>query len=315
MLNLNQLRIFYSVAKNLSFTLAAKDLFITQPAVTAQVKSFEDYCGLKLFRRRGRAVSLTVEGKVLYDHAKKIFEYEKDIEGVIGDFRELKRGILRLGTTKVYARYFMPSLVTRFHSAYPHIRIHLDEGSSSDMIHSLLDFRNEVAIIAKAEDHLRISFTPFSREEVVLLLSHSHRLARKKSLVFAELAEEPIIMKEVGSGTRKLVDELFAGYHCTPNILMETSNTEFIKELVQRGEGISFLVKEVATTELQEKKLATVPIKEHRIFLDVNVAYLRNEHLSPPAQAFLNILGKLTTAEASLQGIASLVLQDPGSPP
>ena len=97
MLNFNQIRVFYHVAKNLSFTMAAKELFITQPAVTAQIKAFEDYSNLKLYKRRGRNIYLTEAGKTLYHYVRRIFEYEIEIENVIADLNELKRGVLRLG--------------------------------------------------------------------------------------------------------------------------------------------------------------------------------------------------------------------------
>ncbi|OPX41591.1 MAG: LysR family transcriptional regulator, partial [Desulfobacteraceae bacterium 4484_190.3] len=238
MINLNQLRDFYQVAKNLNFSVAANKLYVSQPAVSAQIKLFEDYCNLKLLKKKGRKIYLTDEGEVLYNYAQKIFEYEREIENAIEDMRKLKRGILRLGTTKTYARYFMPFLLSSFHEAYPHIKINLDEGSSLDMIHSLLDFRNELAIIAKIEE------------------------------------------KEKGSGTRKLVTELFAKKSLAPNILMETSNTEFIKQLVMRGDGISLLVKAAVTAELSEKKLATVSMKGQKIFLNVSIAYHKDQHLS-----------------------------------
>ena len=243
----------------------------------------------------------------LYEYARKLFDHEKEIEDAIEDMRELKRGILRLGTTKAYARYFMPFLITSFHEAYPHVKIHLDEGSSLDMIHSLLDLKIEVAVIAKAEDTPDVSFVPFSHEELVLIVARGHRLTREESISLEDLADEPLIMKEKGSGTRKLVNELFAQKNCTPNVLMETSNTEFIKQLVQRGDGVSFVVREVVAAELQEKKLDTVPIKGRQIFLDVSIAYLKDQHLSPPGQAFLDILLKIASKERPDQGIRSIM--------
>ena len=158
MINFNQLRVFHQAAKNVNFTAAAKKLYITQPAVTSHIKLFEDFCGLKLFQKRGRKIYLTDEGKALYDYARKIFEYEKEIEALIDDMKELKRGKLRLGTSKTYARYFMPFLVTSFHDSYPHIKIHLDEGSSLEIINSLLDFRIELAVIVRVEDNSDICF-------------------------------------------------------------------------------------------------------------------------------------------------------------
>jgi DNA-binding transcriptional LysR family regulator len=309
MINFNQLRDFYQVAKNLNFTIAANKLYITQPAVSAQVKLFEDYCNLKLFKKKGRKIYLTDEGKALYDYAHSIFEYEKKIENAIEEMRQLKRGILRLGTSKTYARYFMAFLITHFHTSYPHIKIYLDEGSSLDMANSLLDFRNELAIIAKIEENPDICFIPFSQEEMLVILSIDHQLADKKALSIKDLVREPIIMREKGSGTRKLVSELFAKKDLTPNILMETGNTEFIKQLVQRGDGISFLVKAAVTTELKEKKLATVPLDGQKIFLDVSIAYLKNQHLSPPAQAFLDILRKLGARAKPLHGIGAFMTE------
>jgi len=307
MINFNQLRVFHQVAKNMNFTAAAKKLFITQPAVTANIRLFEGFCDLKLFLKRGRKIYLTDEGKVLYDYARKVFEYEKEIENLIDDMKELKRGTLRLGTSKTYARYFMPFLITSFRKAYPQIKIQLDEGSSLDIIHSLLDLKNEMAVIAKVEDNPDICFIPFSQEEVVLILAPEHPLARKRSITPAELAEEPIITKERGSGTRNLVNTLFEDNGISPEILMETSNAEFIKQLVQRGDGVSFVVKETAAAELQEKKLVTVPIKGQRIFLDVSIAYLKDQNLSPSAQAFLDILLKIAPKEKPIQGIRNIM--------
>ncbi len=307
MANFNQLRVFHQVAKNMTFTAAANKLFITQPAVTAHMKLFEDYCGLKFFKKRGRKIYLTSEGEALYKYTQKIFEYERQIEDLIDDLKELKRGMLRLGTSKTYARYFMPFLITSFRDAYPHIKIHLDEGSSLDIMHSLLDLTNEVAVIAKVEDNPDICFIPFSREELVLILAPEHPLAGKRYVTLAELAEEPIIAKEKGSKTRKLVNTLFNDHGIFPEILVETSNAEFIKHLVQRGEGVSFVVREVVALELQEKKLATVPIKGQRIFLDVSIAYLKNQYLSPPAQAFLDILLRIAPKEKPGQGIRNIM--------
>lgn len=307
MLNFNQLRIFYHTAKHLNYTAAANELFITQPAVTFQVKSFEDYCNLKLFKKKGRKVYLTDEGKTLYEYAERIFKFEKEIENVIDEMRELKRGALRLGTTKAYARYFMPLMITTFHKNYPNIKIQLNEGGSAEMIYSLADFKIEVAVIAKAIDHAEVDFIPFSKEEMVLIVAPDHHLVKKKPVAFKELAKEPFIMKETGSGTRKLVDELFARAGCTPDILMETSNTEFIKQLVQRGEGVSFLVRESVAAELRDHHLVEVPLKGSKIFLDVSIAYLKGQVLSPPATAFVNTLTRLRAEEIDPMGIGALM--------
>jgi DNA-binding transcriptional LysR family regulator len=307
MLNFNQFRVFYYAAKNLNFTIAAGELFITQPAVTSQIKSFEEFCSLKLFKKRGRRIYLTDEGKSLYAYATKIFKYEKEIENVIDDMRELKRGILSLGTTKAYARYFMPLMISTFHKRYPNIKIQLNEGSSLEMIHSLLNFKIEVAVIARTEDNPEVHFFPFSREEMAVIVSSDHHLSRKKAVTFKDLSAEPFIMKEKGSGTRKLVEELFAAEQCAPDILMETSNTEFIKQLVQRGEGVSLVVREAVTDELKEKRLAAVSLEGPTVYLDVNIAWLKDQVLSPPARAFVDTLLGLKSDDLRPMGIGLMM--------
>jgi DNA-binding transcriptional LysR family regulator len=306
-INLNQLRAFYQTAKCQNVSVAAEHLFVSQPAVTAQIKLFEEACDLKLFKKKGRSLHLTDEGKMLYSYARKIFEYEKKIEDAVEQMKELKKGSLKLGSARTYARYFMPFLLTGFRDAYPQIKIHFAEGSSREMINSLIDLKNEVVIIAKADDNPNIAFIPFSREELVLILPPNHRLANKGSISFEQFAEEPIIMKDPGSGTRKLVDEMFAQNDRRPNILMETGDAEIIKLMVQHGEGISFLVKEAVAVELQEKKLAAVSFQKHPIFLDVSIAYLKNQPLSPSAQAFLKSLEHLGTKKMRFQGMGALM--------
>ena len=252
MINLNQLRVFYHVARNLSFTKAARELFITQPAVTAQVKLFEDWCDLKFFKKKGRGIILTAEGEALYAHARKIFEYEKDVENAIDDMRHLKKGILRIGTTKTYARFLMPFIMQHFHDKYPQISIHLNEGSSLEMINSLIELKNDIGIITKVIDHPDVEFTPFSEEELIPIFKPDHPFASKPFVTVEQLAKEPIIMRERGSGTRKYVNALFERHHCTPNILMETVHSEFIKQLVARETGISILVREAVLRELEQ---------------------------------------------------------------
>jgi DNA-binding transcriptional LysR family regulator len=314
MINFNQLRVFYHAAKHQNLTAAARELYITQPAVTSQVKAFEEACGMKLFKKRGRHVYLTDQGRALLDYAERVFDYEKEVENVIAEMRELKRGVLRLGTTKAYARYFMPRLISNFIKAHPQIKIHLDEGSSLDMTRSLLEFKNEVAVIAKADEEPGVTFVPFSQEEMVVIAAVDHPLAGRKGVSFDRIAGEPFIMKEVGSGTRRLVNDLFESKGCRPNTLMETSNAEFIKQLVQRGEGISILTKAGTALELQEGKLAPIYLQDQSLILDVSIAYLKDQPLSPPARAFVDTLETLRSGKAGGGGIGELMGKILGQP-
>jgi DNA-binding transcriptional LysR family regulator len=306
MLNLNQLRIFYQAARHLNFTKAANALYITQPAVTSQMKAFEAFCGLKLFKKKGRKNWLTDEGAALFEYAKAIFDLEKNIENAIDDMRELKRGVLRIGTTKAYARYFMPVMLSIFHEKYPNIKIELNEGNSLAMTSSLLEFKNEVAVIAWAGHVSGVRFIPFSQEEMVVIAAPDHPLTRRGAIDFQLLADEPFIMKDKGSGTRMLVERVFSWHRCNPHVLMEVNNTELIKQLVQRGDGVSMLVREVVAAELGGGGLAEIPLKGEKYYLDVSIAYLEDQPLSPSAAAFIETLGQLRAGrEITPQGIGA----------
>ncbi|MCL5405217.1 MAG: LysR substrate-binding domain-containing protein [Deltaproteobacteria bacterium] len=307
MLNFNQLRAFYHAAKSQHFTKAAKELFITQPAITAQIKSLESACNLTLFRKKGRKLYLTNEGRILYEQVSKVFEYEKEIEKTISGLLNLSVGVLRVGTTKTYARYLMPSLVSRFLKIHPDIKIVVNEGTSKDMILDLLEFRNDVAIMSKVVARDEVSYTPFRREELVLILPPSHPLAGLETIAFKQIAKEPIIMKELGSGTRQEVNALFEVNECSPNILMESGNIELIKQLVMQGQGISFLVGAGVADEVAAGKLATVQLKGYQAALDVNIAYLRDQQLSLPARAFVSMLEELHTHDLPREDIGTLV--------
>lgn len=308
MINLNQLRAFYYVAKHASFTVAAEKLFISQPAVTAQVKLFETYYDLKLFKKLGRQILLTHAGKLIYDKARSIFEVEDEVEKILDDIKELKQGVLELGCTKAYARHIMPAVISVFHRANPNIRIVLKEGSSMSMINSLLNFENEVIVVARMDlNDKRIQFVPFSQEEIVVILPINHPLTKKSQLEFSDIENEPLIMKGEGSGTRRKIKELFDRHHCKPTVFMESNNTGFIIDLVERGEGISFLVKPSIDQKLREGTIACRKIKHAKLNLDVSFGYIKNTPLSPAAKAFYEVVQKSFFEASPTGGVGSLM--------
>lgn len=308
MINLNQLRAFYYVAKYSSYTLAAEKLFISQPAVTAQVKLFENYYDLKLFKRCGKNSVLTHTGELIYKKAAMIFEQEADIEQILENIAELKQGVLELGCTKAYASAIMPSILSSFHRSYPNIKIILKEGTSMKMIESLVKGENEVIVVAQMQAHEdKIEFIPFSQEEIVVVLPVGHPLTQKRHLEFNDIAREPLIMKGQGSGTSRKILELFDRYNVVPNVCMESSNTGFILELVERGEGISFLVKPSVEKKISENKITFRYLKNMSIHLDVSLGYMKHSPLSPAANAFYEVVKNSYIKETPKGGIGSLM--------
>ncbi|MBU1343799.1 MAG: LysR family transcriptional regulator, partial [Proteobacteria bacterium] len=291
MINLNQLRAFYHVAKHSSYTIAAEKLFISQPAVTAQVKLFENFYDMKLFEKKGRTLILTHIGKLLFEKAEQIFGIEDEVENILTQMKEMNHGLLEIGCTKAYAKHIMPAIISVFHRAYPNIKIILEEGSSMAMINSLRDVKNEVVVVAQMEvNDSRLQFIPFSQEEIVVVLPVDHPLTRKKEIHFSDIMVEPVIMKGKGSGTRKKIEDLYKKHKAVPNVFMESNNTGFIMDLIERGEGISFLVKPAIDQKVKEKKLASRQIKDTQIFLDVSLGFSKNIPLSQAARAFYDVV-------------------------
>ncbi len=308
MINLNQLRAFYHVAKYESYTIAAQKLFISQPAVTAQIKLFEKFYDMKLFRKQGKKLFLTHIGKILFEKAEHIFDMEDEVDIILTQTRELNQGVLEIGCTKAYARHIMPSIISVFHRAYPNIKVILEEGSSMSMINTLRDFKNEVVVVAQMDVHdARLEFIPFSQEEIVVVIPVDHPLTRKKELEFRDIVKEPVIMKGKGSGTRKKILELYKTHKTVPDVFMESNNTGFIIDLVERGEGISFLVKPAIYQKVKDKKLASRKLMNTKIFLDVSLGYSKNTPLSPAAKAFYEVVKNSFIEESPRGGVGSLM--------
>lgn len=290
MLNFNQLRVFYEAARCQNFSQAARNLCVTQPAITGQVKALEEQLELKLFKKRGRKMALSEAGALLFQQSHEVFELEKKLEKALTELRELKRGLLKIGTTKTYARYLMPSLISRYRAAYPHIKIILDEGSSVDVCRSLLDLRNELAIVAFSEDVKGVRLLPFRQEEVVLFAAPNHPLARRPGIRLDDLKGQLIIMNEEGSSTHTVVRRCFEKRGVAANVLVETSNVGFIKEMVEKGEGVAFLVRSAIEEDVAAGKVTIVPVLDEELTMEVHIAHLDDGDLSPAARAFLTIL-------------------------
>jgi DNA-binding transcriptional LysR family regulator len=307
MLNLNHLRIFYYVAKHMSFTKGARALSISQPAVTNQVRTFQDSLNLRLFNTRRGQVTLTEEGRILYEQARRLFDVEAQIEEVIEDMNQLKVGVISVGTSKCYARELLPFLIAHFHESYPGITIRIDEGGALDIINRLLEQRNEIAIIAKIEENPKICFIPLCREDLLVILPPGHRLTAKATVSIEDLFDEPIIMREPGSGTRKLMSDLFEAGKFKPHCSIEAGSADLIKTLILQGKGVSIMSRPAALPQTEQGKLIAKPLEDSRVFLDVHVAYLKNHEISPPSAAFLKILENLAADGEPIVGVRTLI--------
>ena len=292
-MNLRQLEAFYLVIKRKSFTRAAEELNVTQPAVTIQVKSLEKSLNVKLIQHIGKRVQLTEAGELLYQYAEKIFDLVSDANEKMRDFKKLMRGTLQIGTTKNYARYIMPSLLSTFQKRFPRIKVILDEGNSEDMAKSVLEKKNELALISQVNLDRKIKSIFFSTVEFVLVASPEHRFSERKSISLRELNGEPVILREKGSGSRAAILRKFQEYGIWPSVIIEASSLDFIVGYVKQNKGVSFMFEPDIKGELEKGTLKVIFIEEGNIIFFTDIIYHSEKSLSPPSQAFLKMVNEL----------------------
>jgi DNA-binding transcriptional LysR family regulator len=290
MMNLNQLRALYFVVKTGTFAKAAEGLCVTEPAVYIQVRSLERDMGFTLLDRFGKELRPTEIGKLLYDYAEKIFNLVDEATTAVKELQDLRNGSLRLGAAKTLAQYLMPVIVSSFQDRYPHIAIHLDERSSRELVQGILQHRFELAIVARIPYPDRINVMPFTTDELVLVVSPYSRLLNKKSISLKELSAEPVIFTDAGSATKFNIWQEFEKRGLKPEAIIEAGNTEFIKQLVRKDKGYSFLGNLCVREELKRGELATIPLEEGVFIMDIDVIQLKGRTLSPAAATFLNFL-------------------------
>lgn len=296
-MNLNQLRAFHAVAKTGAFSKAAEELFVTEPAVFIQVRSLERCLGFKLLDKFGKDLKPTEVGLMLFHYAEKIFSLVEDADKAIKEVQALKSGELRIGAAKALAQYLMPLVVSSFRDFYPKIKVLLSEGSSDELVRAVLDHQFELAIVARVPYPDRINVMPFSKEKIVVIVSPDSELLDKEEVSLEELNEQPVICRDAGSATRHAVSAAFEKHGLRPSAMVESGNTEFIKDMVKKDKGYSLLSSICVRNEIRKGELGSVRLKDGELVLDIDVVHLKGKSLSPAAATFLNFLRECSDLE------------------
>ena len=289
-LSLNQLRAFYYTANSGSITRAADRLFITQPAVSLQIKALETQCGVLLFHRTKKTLQLTESGKRLYQVAIKIFSLVGEAERILSEESKFISDPLRIGSTKTLVRHFLAAYISRFRKLFPKIQIQIDEGSSEEMLKSLLENRNDLAIVGRLPYHEQLKAVPFIQDELVLLAAPGHPLCSKENVSIEDLKGENLILREKGSGTRRVIDRVFEEKNFFYSAFIETGNVDFLKEMVRTGNGVTMLARMGADRDLASGNLIALPLREGPFILDIDIVINRERTLSHADEEFLKVL-------------------------
>ncbi len=290
---LRQLQVFEAVARQLSFSRAAAELNLTQPAVSMQVKLLEDQAGLPLFERIGKKVFLTEAGTELHQHSRVIAQQLRDADEALAARKGLSQG--RLVITMVStAKYLVPPLLARFLKQHPRVTVKLSANNREVVLKQLADNEVDLAIMGRTPQGMNAVVEPFARHPHVVIAAPGHPLAKRRRIPLARLAEETFLIREPGSGTRALLERLFAEHGLPLNVSMEMASNETIKQAVQAGMGISLLSLHTIGLELKTRRLAVLDVEGLPIVRDWHVVHLAAKRLSPVAQAFRTFL--LSTA-------------------
>lgn len=284
-----QIQTFLAVARQASVSRAAEQLFVTQPAVSMQLRQLEDAFGLALIEPMGRNIQLTAAGKVFLNHATKAIGQLKDMEAQMADFVGLKQGRIDLAVVTT-AKYFMPMLLMEFAKAHPNINVQLKIDNRETVLGLMERFESDLVVMGRAPSHLDCVATPFATNPLTIVASPNHPLAGKKKIRFSALGDYSFLVREEGSGTRAAMQRLFSKHKTTLQIAMEMPSNESIKQAVMVNMGLSFLSTRTIRNELAAGLLVLLDIQGLPQLNQWFVTHLRSKKLSPAANAFKSFL-------------------------
>jgi LysR family transcriptional regulator, low CO2-responsive transcriptional regulator len=282
---LRQLRVFAEVARRLSFVRAAEVLHLTPPAVTMQVKELEAQVGLPLFDREGRKVALTTAGEYLLMHTRRVLAALKDADDTMARLKRVETGALDVGLVST-AKYFVPRLLARFREEHPGIELRMQVSQNREQLLALMRAGEiDLAVMGRPPRELAARAEVFAAHPQVFVAPPGHALLGGGPVDPRRLEDEPFIVREPGSGTRKAMEDFFGRHHLAPRVAMEMPSNESIKQAVMAGMGLSFLSLHTIGLELASGLIRVLPVDGTPVVRTWNVVHLAGRTLSPAAEA------------------------------
>lgn len=258
-----RLQVFHAVARQLSFTKAAEQLFMTQPAVTFQIKQLEEHLSVRLFERSHGRIALTLAGELVLGYAEKILSLSEELETRVGELTGAISGPLLLGASTTIAEFYLPQILGEFKVRHPLVRAHMTVANSETIEMRVAEHALDIGLI-ESPSHLPGVATEACCEDVlVMICSPGCKLAKLKRVSAAGVASEPFIIRETGSGTREFADHYFVQNGISPdaiNVVMELGSPEAIKGVVATGLGVSILSRATVAKEIKLGVLVAVPL-------------------------------------------------------
>ncbi len=291
-MDINQLEVLVTVARERSFSRAAEVLGRTQPAISQAIRRLESDIGEKLFDRSSKDGTLTFAGKVLLSHAEQMLNLRQNAHTAISEMRDLKHGKVTISANEHTVFYLLP-VIEEFRKTHPLIKIEVQRGVASRIPKQITAREVELGVISFTPTDDSLRSTSVMSDELVLIVSPKHPLAEKGEVSIKELGSETFVAHNAPSPYRQKVIESFEKHKTKLNIAVELPSLEAIKRLVERGVGIALVPRLTAQAEISSGRLRSLSVKEMKLERKLNIIYRRNSVLSHAAKAFLKVAADL----------------------
>jgi len=288
-----QVRSFYAVAKSGSFTGAAKDLNVSQPTISEQVKELEATYGIELFNRAQRKANLTAAGRSLFEISQRLFGVVGEIDMFLKAAGDYGAGHLRVSSV---LPFFIIDIVTAFHEHYPKVKISVSAGNSAATLKELLAYESDVGVLSDHNPDHRLYTRIHDTHHIVAIVSSDHPWAERKSIHLKELHEQPMVLREVGSNTRSAFEAAINAAGVTPNVIMDIASGEAVREAVANGHGIG-VIGELALPS--DPRLKVLRFSDAEMKINRYLACLRERRKELLVDAFFNVAGPTTVSNCA----------------
>ncbi|MHA7579865.1 selenium metabolism-associated LysR family transcriptional regulator [Paenibacillus vandeheii] len=305
-MNFHQLHIFYTVAEKGSFSAAAQALHMTQPAVTMQIQSLEDYFGTKLLHRSTKKIELSEAGRTLLPHAKRSVELVRQTDEAMSAFTQMLQGRLQLGASLTIGEYVLPRMLGPFARQYPDISIVMKVMNTTQIMDDILKHQLNFGLIEAPVHHPDMIVEPVMQDELKLVVPAGHALADRGEVELEDVLSYAFVLREKGSGTRQVMEDQLQKRNIDPqdmNVVMELGSTGAVKSAVEAGVGITMLSPSSVQHELALGLVHIVDIRGLEFKRQFYAIHLKSSLLPLSAVAFLNYLRQheQTTSEGQAE--------------
>ena len=289
-MNLNQLKLFYLAVKHKSLSYAARELNITQPAVTKGIQRLQEYYEVPLVHKLGKNMELTLAGDNLFHIAKKIFELDKLADDCMADFQNENLKHIKISASESFGAYFLPEFINRFNVKSPKVRVTLEVLSNQMVVENTINLKNDIGFVSFPVKDKKMCTIEIVKDEIVIIMAPSHPLAQKTKIKATDLEGHMIIMHEQGSYFQKMIHDLLEASNISVTMPITFSNNEAIKRAVEGGTGIAPISKKVAAKEIESGKLIALSLSSTPLYRTFYMIHHREKHIFGPLKRFINLI-------------------------